>query len=120
MVDNKEDDELLLQADAAESPIPGPLLLWRRGPVQSIATVVFYARRRVQQVQLEQPATATERNGYRFDPETLEQAAGDEPRLILLDKDLLPLLPADLRITPVRESAHFILGTMARRAHGGT
>ena len=110
LLDNREADALLKSAPLPDTP--GPLLYLRDGRVQSIATVVFYAQRPVQQV------TLTPSNGprdlYMFDPELLTEAVTADPRLILLDKSLIPELPPTLTYTPIRSYATEELGTLTR------
>jgi len=110
LLDNKEADALIRTARYRILPIEGPLLVWRTGPIQSIATIVFYSGRPVQHVQLVAPAEATDR--YVFNPEPLEDAVGPEPRLILLDKSLIDRIPAGLTYTPIQSSATVELGTI--------
>jgi 4-amino-4-deoxy-L-arabinose transferase-like glycosyltransferase len=115
--DNKEADELLARRPLPElrESTPSPLLVWRRGPVQSIATLIFYARRDVQQVQPEPLPAGAARNIYRLDPVTFDRAIGLEPRFLLLEKSLLPELPGGLAFTPIRSSPDFELGVVVRR-----
>jgi 4-amino-4-deoxy-L-arabinose transferase-like glycosyltransferase len=115
--DNKEADELLARRPlpALRESTPSPLLVWRRGPVQSIATLIFYARRDVQQVQPEPLPAGTERNLYRLDPIPFAQAIGPQPRFLLVERSLLPDLPSDLVFTPIRYSPNFQLGVVLRR-----
>ncbi len=112
LLDNREADTLLRRADVAEAPAPGPLLVWRAGRVQSIATLVFYARRPVQQVALSLTPQNVARDRYMFDPMPLSDAVTAEPRLILLDRSLLPGLPPNLRFTPIAEQGSVALGTV--------
>ena len=112
LLDNREANALIRQADVEEAPTPGPLLYLRDGRVQSIATVAFYARRPVQQVTL--TPSNTPRDIYMSDPKLLTDAVTTEPRLILLDKSLLPVLPANLIYTPILTSTTLELGTVQR------
>ncbi len=114
VLDNKEADFLLKSAPLPN--IPGPLLYLRDGRLQSIATVVFYAKRPVQQVVLTPPPPASPLDLYVFNPQLITDAAQAAPRLILLDKSLISALPTDLTYTPVRASATEELGTISRNA----
>jgi 4-amino-4-deoxy-L-arabinose transferase-like glycosyltransferase len=113
LLDNREADALLKSAPLPA--MPGPLLYLRNGRVQSIATVVFYARVPVQQVILASSAPETRLDRYMFDPVPLSEAVGSEPRLILLDKDLIPLIPREFAYTPLDPATDVELGTIARR-----
>jgi len=113
LLDNRESDALL-----KSHPLPdtaGPLLYLRDGRPQSIASVVFYAQRPVQQVALTAPKSGTPRDPYMFNPKLLTEAVPTEPRLILLDKSLIAALPPDLTYTLIRSSATEELGTLTRR-----
>jgi hypothetical protein len=111
LLDNKEADTLLRGTHLPA--VDGPLLLLRDGPVQSIATVVFYARRDVRQVELE--PSGRPRDIYKFNAKPIADAVGTEPRLILLDNDLAPRIPRDFVVTPLRSSEHMALGTILRQ-----
>jgi hypothetical protein len=110
LLDNKETDALLKIADVPEAAAGGPLLLWRERRMQSIATVVFYAQRQVQQVALDPPAPGTALDRYMFNPVTFQKAVVYQPRLILLDKSLIRRIPSNLLYTPVRSSTTVELG----------
>ena len=47
-------------------------------------------------------------------PQLLNEASDSEPRLILLDKSLIPALPATLTYTPIRSSATEEVGSIVR------
>jgi 4-amino-4-deoxy-L-arabinose transferase-like glycosyltransferase len=110
LLDNRKADALLRSTRLP--PMTGPLLLWRAGKVQSIATVVFYSQRQVQQVELGSPDPPGDR--YMSDVQPLVEVVGPDPRLILLDKSLLPHIPAGLAYTPMRSSANLTLGVIGR------
>ena len=114
LLDNREADALLREAHPELAPADGPLLLWRAKPVQSIATIVFYAQRPVEQVQLAPVSPGTPIDRYMFSPRTLDEAVGSEPRLILLDRSLVAQLPYRLLFTPGPSSATEELGTIVR------
>jgi 4-amino-4-deoxy-L-arabinose transferase-like glycosyltransferase len=114
--DNK--DSIALLRDASRRPLPpvtGPLLLWRSGRISSIATDVFYSRRQVQQVELTLPPPGTPTDPYTFDPKRLDQAVTTQPQLILLDRSLLPSLPAEFTYSPIDSYGTMELGITARR-----
>ena len=113
--DNKEADQLLRDARVRLPTLSGPLLVWRPLPVQSIAGLIFYARRDVQQVQPDPLPPGTSRDIYRLDPITFDRAVGSQPQLLLIEKSLIPQLPTGLVFTSVRTSANFAVGTVARR-----
>jgi 4-amino-4-deoxy-L-arabinose transferase-like glycosyltransferase len=114
--DNK--DSIALLRNASRRPLPlvtGPLLLWRSGRISSIATDVFYSRRQVQQVELTLPPPGTPTDPYTFDPKRLDQAVTTQPQLILLDRSLLPSLPAEFTYSPIDSYGTMELGITARR-----
>jgi 4-amino-4-deoxy-L-arabinose transferase-like glycosyltransferase len=121
--DNKESIALLRNAfsgpqsglatqDAGQDA--GPLLLWREGRISSIATDVFYSRHQVQQVTLRPLPSASQVDRYTFNPEPLAEAVGDRPSLILLDKTLVPQIPAAFVYKPIHSGQTVELGTIAR------
>jgi 4-amino-4-deoxy-L-arabinose transferase-like glycosyltransferase len=116
--DNK-DSIALLRSIARNPPAniastPGPLLLWRQGRIISIATDVFYSRRPVQEVEPHPipPYRPTDR--YTFSPVPLATAVTSQPRLILLDRDLIPQLPAAFIYTPIQSAGAVELGSITR------
>lgn len=112
LLDNREADALLKAGPLPE--IDGPLLYLRDGRVQSIATVVFYAKRPVQLVVLTPPASGTPRDPYKFDPKLLLDATHTNASLILLDKSLIPQLQADhLNFTSIRALGKLSLGVIS-------
>jgi 4-amino-4-deoxy-L-arabinose transferase-like glycosyltransferase len=113
LLDNREADALLRKADVEQAPTGGPLLLLREGRVQSIATLVFYAQRPVEQVQLAALSPVTPIDRYTFDPRPLNEVVSSQPHLILIDKSLVAQLPYRFVFTPVISSANEELGTIA-------
>ena len=112
LLDNREVDALLKSAPLPD--IPGPLLYLRNGRVQSIATVVFYARRPVQQVALTPPGPPFDR--YRNDPQLLIDAVETQPQLILVDSALIPQLQRNhLVFQPIRSLGATTVGTISSR-----
>jgi 4-amino-4-deoxy-L-arabinose transferase-like glycosyltransferase len=115
--DNKDSIALLQDASRHSHPVfPGPLLLWRSGRISSIATDVFYSRRQVQQVELTLPPSGTPIDPYTFNPQLLSEAVTTQPRLILLDRSLLPSLPTGFSYSPIDAYGTMELGAIARRS----
>ena len=112
-LDSKE--SLPLLHFVLHNPIPGPLLLLRNGRLISIATSVFYSGRAVQQVQLRPVPANIPTDRYVFQAMPLEQAVRTQPRLLLLDRSLVPQLPPDLTFTSLEASSTQIIGTISRR-----
>jgi 4-amino-4-deoxy-L-arabinose transferase-like glycosyltransferase len=114
---NREQVALLKQVFTHPSPavaaIPGPLLDWRPGHYNPIPTVIFYANRTVQQVQLQPLPPGTPTGIYSFNPEPLATTVGPQPSLIFLDRALLEQLPADYTFSPIATSPTLAVGTIA-------
>ncbi len=115
----KESIQLLREVFSKPQPVSGPLLVWWEGNARSIATSVFYSRRPVQQVQL-QSLGGIPRDKYLFQPETLEDAIGSEPRIILLDKYLVQQIPNDLAYKMIVSGHSMEVGLVARQAASST
>jgi 4-amino-4-deoxy-L-arabinose transferase-like glycosyltransferase len=115
--DNREQVALLKQAfsDPQTLATPGPLLSWRKGYYNPIPTTVFYSNRRVQQVTLDPIRTTLPHDKYFYDPIPLTAAVTPQPTLILLDRTLLPELPANLTFHPIATSANLAIGTLTAR-----
>jgi 4-amino-4-deoxy-L-arabinose transferase-like glycosyltransferase len=113
LLDNREADALLGRARVQVAATPGPLLVWRNGPVQSIATLVFHSGRRVEQVELN-PDPARPADRYMNQTEPLDAAVGSEPELLLLEQALVPKIPPGFRFSPIASSRSLVLGTIAR------
>jgi 4-amino-4-deoxy-L-arabinose transferase-like glycosyltransferase len=105
---NREEVALLKQVFQHPTPeiasTPGPLLDWRPVTYNPIPTTVFYANRPVQQVQLQPLAPNTPTDIYAFNPLPLAQIATTQPRLIFLDRSLLPTLPSQFLYHPIASS----------------
>jgi len=112
---NKDSIALLRDAFRNPQPIPGPLLLWRNGRITSIATDVFYSRRQVQQVLLGPVPPNVPIDRYTFNPDPLSEAVASQPRLILLDKSLVPEIPPDFLYTPIESDKSVELGAIVRK-----
>jgi 4-amino-4-deoxy-L-arabinose transferase-like glycosyltransferase len=112
---NREEVALLKQVFLHPSPAvaatPGPLLDWRPGTYNPIPSTLFYANRPVQQVALP-PIPNIPHDKYTFDPIPLTQAVTSQPRLILLDRTLLPALPPGLTLHPLASSPNLIIGIL--------
>jgi 4-amino-4-deoxy-L-arabinose transferase-like glycosyltransferase len=115
---NHEEVALLKQVFAHPQPlvaaIPGPLLDWRPGTYNPIPTVIFYANRPVQQVQLQPLPPNTPTDIYAFDPEPLAQALGTQPRLLLIARTLIPQIPAEYTFQPLSQSQTLAVGLITR------
>ena len=94
--------------------IPGPLLDWRPGHYNPIPTVIFYADRPVQQVQLQPLPPDTPTDIYAFNPKPLAATVGLQPSLIFLDPTLLPQLPAGYTFHPLATSPTLAVGIIAQ------
>ena len=111
-LDNRESLQLI--RTILPNPTPGPMLLLRDGHLISIATDVFYSGRAVQQVQLRPVPAHVPTDRYVFQAMPLEQAITTQPRLLLMDRILLPQLPSDLAFTPLKTSSTQIIGKISR------
>ncbi len=110
----KESIQLLRDVFSHPQPVPGPLLVWWEGNARSIATSIFYARRPVQQVQLQPLPAGTPTDRYLFQPETLEDAVAPEPRIILLDKSLVQQIPSGFFYKQIASGRSMEVGVIAR------
>jgi 4-amino-4-deoxy-L-arabinose transferase-like glycosyltransferase len=116
--DNREAVALLQKARARTQALPpGPLLVWRQGPVVTLTTDAFYSQRLAQQVSPTTPPPGTARNPYFFDPEPLGEALPQpgESRPALVDRSLLTTLPANVSFTVWVEGPTEAVGLLARR-----
>jgi 4-amino-4-deoxy-L-arabinose transferase-like glycosyltransferase len=111
----KESIQLLRDVFSQPQPVPGPLLVWWQGNARSIATSVFYARRPVQQVQLEPLPAGIPTDKYLFEPQTLEDAVASEPRIILLDRSLVPQIPHELLYQQIITGRSMEVGSISRK-----
>jgi 4-amino-4-deoxy-L-arabinose transferase-like glycosyltransferase len=116
---NREETALLKQVFHHPAPLvtntPGPLLDWRPGTYNPIPTVLFYADRPVQQVQLQPLPPNTPTDIYAFNPIPLAQAVTTQPRLLLISRSLLPQIPAHYTFQPIATSPTLELGRIARQ-----
>jgi 4-amino-4-deoxy-L-arabinose transferase-like glycosyltransferase len=110
----KESIQLLRDAFSRPQPVQGPLLVWWEGNARSIATSVFYARRPVQQVQLQPLPAGTPTDKYLFQPATLEDAVAPGPRIILLDKSLVQQIPSGFSYKQIVSGRAMEVGIIAR------
>lgn len=111
----KESIQLLRDVFNKPQPISGPLLVWWEGDKRSIATSIFYSKRRVQQVQLQPLAGGIPTDKYLFQPVTLEEALSSGPRIILLDKYLVHEIPTEFAYKQILSGRSMEVGIMARR-----
>jgi 4-amino-4-deoxy-L-arabinose transferase-like glycosyltransferase len=115
---NHEAVALLKQAFQHPQPLvantPGPLLSWRTGTYNPIPSVIFYANRPVQQVQLQPLAPNTPTDIYTFNPESLAEALTTQPRLLLITRSLIPQIPAQYAFQPIAASSTLELGRLTR------
>ena len=111
--DSKDSTALLRDLLNHPQLISGPLLVWHPGRVMSMPTDVFYARRPVEQVQLIPLAPAAP-DRYTFNPQPTSEVTTTQPRLILLDRGLVPQIPAGFTYTPIESHGAMELGTIAR------
>jgi hypothetical protein len=109
----KESIQLLRDVFSRPQPVQGPLLVWWEGNARSIATSVFYARRPVQQVQL-QPLPVGPTDKYLFQPQTLKDAVAPGPRIILLDKYLVQQIPSEFSYRQIVSGRAMEVGVIAR------
>jgi len=111
----KESIQLLRLVFKQPQTISGPLLVWWEGNGRSIATSVFYARRPVQQVERQPLSAGVPTDKYLFQPKTLEDAVASEQRIILLDKYLVPQIPAEFSYRQIVSGRWMEVGIIARR-----
>jgi 4-amino-4-deoxy-L-arabinose transferase-like glycosyltransferase len=115
---NHEEVALLKQAFQHPQPLvantPGPLLDFRTGIYNPIPTVIFYANRPVQQVQIQPLPPNTPTDIYAFNPEPLAQAVTTQPRLLLITRSLIPQIPAQYTFQPIATSPTLELGRISR------
>jgi 4-amino-4-deoxy-L-arabinose transferase-like glycosyltransferase len=110
----KESIQLLRDVFSHPQPVQGPLLVWWEGNARSIATSVFYARRSVQQVQLQPLPAGAPTDKYLFQPQTLEDAVAPGPRIILLDKYLVQQIPSEFSYRQILSGRSMEVGVIAR------
>jgi 4-amino-4-deoxy-L-arabinose transferase-like glycosyltransferase len=110
----KESIQLLRHVFSSSQSVQGPLLVWWESNARSIATSVFYARRPVQQIQLEPLPAGVATDKYLFQPETLADAVNSGPRIILLDKSLVHEIPNDFSYKQIMSGRAMEIGIIAR------
>jgi 4-amino-4-deoxy-L-arabinose transferase-like glycosyltransferase len=111
----KESIQLLRDVFNHPQPISGPLLTWWEGDKRSIATGVFYAKRPVQQIQLQPLPATVPTDKYLFQPETLDDALASGPRIILLDRYLVAQIPSQFSYRPIVSGRSMEIGTIRRK-----
>jgi 4-amino-4-deoxy-L-arabinose transferase-like glycosyltransferase len=110
----KESIQLLRDLFSHPQPVQGPVLVWWEGNARSIATSIFYARRPVQQVQLQPLAAGVPTDKYLFQPETLKNAVALGPRIILLDKSLVQQIPGGFSYKEILSGRAMEVGIIAQ------
>jgi 4-amino-4-deoxy-L-arabinose transferase-like glycosyltransferase len=112
-----EKESIVLLRNVFNQPqqVQGPLLVWWEGNARSIATSVFYARRPVQQVQLQPLPAGLPTDKYLFQPEALEDAVASGPRIILLDKYLVQQIPTEFSYNQIVSGRSMEVGIITRR-----
>jgi 4-amino-4-deoxy-L-arabinose transferase-like glycosyltransferase len=112
-----EKESIVLLRNVFNQPqqVQGPLLVWWEGNARSIATSVFYARRPVQQVQLQPLLAGLPTDKYLFQPEALEDAVASGPRIILLDKYLVQQIPSEFSYNQIVSGRSMEVGIITRR-----
>jgi len=114
-ITHEEKESIVLLRDVFRKPQPaGPVLVWRESDTRSIATIIFYTHRPVQQVQLQPPPVSVPRDKYIFDPGPLDVMVAAEPRVILLDKSLVSRIPQGMVYTPIASGTAMEVGTIRR------
>jgi 4-amino-4-deoxy-L-arabinose transferase-like glycosyltransferase len=111
----KESVQLLRDVFRQRPSVQGPLLVWWEGNERSIATSVFYARRPVQQIQLQPLSVGVPTDKYLFQPETLDDALASGPRMVLLDKYLVQQIPSRFSFKPIASGRSMEVGLIARQ-----
>ncbi|MBS1800190.1 MAG: glycosyltransferase family 39 protein [Acidobacteria bacterium] len=112
---HEERESIALLRQLFRSPQPaGPVLVWRETDTRSIATVIFYTQRPVQQVELNPSPATVARDRYYFDPVSLDQMVTTERRVILLDKSLVSRVPQGMVYQPLASGKIMEVGTIRR------
>ena len=120
-VDNREEAKLLTgvfgSPDSSrphvEPAFEGLLLMLRLKHLSPINTAIFYSGRPVQRVVLGFLSTDdAARDRYMFDPMPLDLALRNGPRLLLVDRDLVPAVELNWSFQPVAESRSLVLGVV--------
>jgi hypothetical protein len=111
----KESIQLLRNVFSHTQPISGPLLTWWEGDERSIATSIFYARRPVQQIQIQPLPANIPTDKYLFQLQLLDDAVDSGPRIILLDRYLVLQIPARFSYDPIISGQSMEIGTIRRR-----
>ena len=112
--DNKEAVLLVRSVFRHPQPIQGPLLVWSRAHFVPIPSSIFYAQRPVQQITLQPVAPDTPVVRYLFDPEPLSVAMENGSRLLLLDRTLVPEIPAEYTYSPIQAQGSVEIGSIMR------
>lgn len=117
--ESSEGRDLLLAAlsDPVVKNTSGPVLLWQEDVAMQKQALLFYIHRPLQQVYLVRyPLDAAKRARRYTNPKPLTDFVTASPRLILLDRRLLPSLPGRMQFDPIAEGRALIAGTIRLRA----
>jgi 4-amino-4-deoxy-L-arabinose transferase-like glycosyltransferase len=104
----------LLRAEA-NLPIAEPVLLCQDNGWMQLPSAIFYTRKRVQQVWLKEKPDATGRPPRYYDAQPLANFVGQQPRLLLIPKDMVAELPSTMRFDELREAGDLVIGTVISR-----
>jgi 4-amino-4-deoxy-L-arabinose transferase-like glycosyltransferase len=119
LAESPEGKDLLLAAlkNAAARDTSGPVLLWEEDVAMQKQALLFYIHRPLQQVYLvNYPPDATRRARRYTNPQPLADFVVGSPRLILLDKRLLPSLPETMELDPLAQGPTLIAGNIRLRS----
>jgi 4-amino-4-deoxy-L-arabinose transferase-like glycosyltransferase len=119
LAESPEGRDLLLAAlkNAAARDASGPVLLWEEDVAMQKQALLFYTHRPLQQVYLvSYPPDAARRARRYTNPQPLADFVVTPPRLILLDKRLLPSLPETMELDPITQGSTLIAGTIRLRS----
>jgi 4-amino-4-deoxy-L-arabinose transferase-like glycosyltransferase len=119
LAESPEGGNLLLAAlkNNVARDATGPVLLWQEDVAMQKQALLFYIHRPLQQVYLQNyPPDAARRARRYTNPQPLADFVVASPRLILLDKRLLPSLPETMELAPIAQGSTLIAGTIRLRS----
>lgn len=117
--ESPEGKDLLLAAlkDPVAKGTSGPVLLWEEDVAMQKQALLFYIHRPLQQVYLvNYPPDAARRARRYTDPRPLTDFVATSPRLILLDRRLLPSLPTTMQFDSIVAGRTLIAGIIRLRS----